>query len=47
MLATDLTPELFDAGRRAAAAAGAMMTYGDFSTLVDLPRFQKLDEDYG
>jgi len=30
-----------------AAAAGAMMTYGDFSTLVDLPRFQKLDEDYG
>ena len=30
-----------------AGAAGAMMTYGDFSTLVDLPRFQKLDEDYG
>lgn len=30
-----------------AAAAGAMMTYGEFSTLVDLPRFQKLDEDYG
>ena len=30
-----------------AAAAGAMMTYAEFSTLVDLPRFQRLDEDYG
>ncbi|MEO3473566.1 isocitrate lyase/PEP mutase family protein [Roseomonas sp. CAU 1739] len=30
-----------------AAAAGAMMTYAEFSGLVDLPRFQKLDEDYG
>lgn len=30
-----------------AAAAGAMMTYGEFSALVDLPRFQTLDENYG
>ncbi len=30
-----------------AAAAGAMMTYAEFSTLVDLPRFQTLDEEYG
>lgn len=29
------------------AAADAMMSYADFSALVDLPRFQALDEDYG
>ena len=30
-----------------AASAGAMMSYAEFSALVDLPRFQQLDEDYG
>lgn len=30
-----------------AAAAGAMMSYAAFSALVDLPRFQQLDEDFG
>jgi 2-methylisocitrate lyase-like PEP mutase family enzyme len=30
-----------------AAAAASMMTYAAFSALVDLPRFQKLDETYG
>ena len=30
-----------------AAAGEAMMTYGQFSTLVDLPRFQALDEAFG
>lgn len=30
-----------------AAAAGALMGYAEFSELVDLPRFQRLDEDYG
>ncbi|MBR0652492.1 isocitrate lyase/PEP mutase family protein [Roseomonas terrae] len=29
------------------AAADAMMSYAEFSTLVDLPRFQALDEAYG
>jgi 2-methylisocitrate lyase-like PEP mutase family enzyme len=28
-------------------AAGAMMSYAEFSALVDLPRFQALDETYG
>lgn len=30
-----------------AASAGAMMTYAEFSEVVDLPRFQRLDEEYG
>ena len=30
-----------------AKAASAMMSYGEFSALVDLPRFQALDETYG
>lgn len=30
-----------------ANAAGAMVTYAEFSEIVDLPRFQKLDEVYG
>jgi 2-methylisocitrate lyase-like PEP mutase family enzyme len=30
-----------------AKAASAMMSYADFSALVDLPRFQALDETYG
>lgn len=30
-----------------AKAAGAMMSYAEFSALVDLPRFQALDETYG
>lgn len=30
-----------------AAAGNAMMTYGQFSTLVDLPHFQALDEAFG
>ena len=30
-----------------AASASAMMSYAEFSALVDLPRFQQLDEDYG
>jgi 2-methylisocitrate lyase-like PEP mutase family enzyme len=28
-------------------AAQAMMTYAEFSTLVDLPRFQRLDSEFG
>lgn len=30
-----------------AKAASAMMSYGEFSALVDLPRFQALDETFG
>lgn len=30
-----------------AKAAHGMMSYAEFSTLVDLPRFQALDENYG
>lgn len=30
-----------------AAAAQKMMSYAEFSDLVDLPRFQQLDHDYG
>jgi 2-methylisocitrate lyase-like PEP mutase family enzyme len=30
-----------------AGASGAMMSYGEFSALVDLPRFQALDETFG
>jgi len=30
-----------------AKAASAMMSYAEFSALVDLPRFQALDETYG
>jgi 2-methylisocitrate lyase-like PEP mutase family enzyme len=30
-----------------AAASGSLMSYGEFSNLVDLPHFQRLDEDYG
>jgi 2-methylisocitrate lyase-like PEP mutase family enzyme len=30
-----------------AAAAGALMGYAEFSALVDLPRFQRLDEAFG
>lgn len=30
-----------------AASAGAMMTYAEFSEVVDLPRFQQLDETFG
>ena len=30
-----------------AKAASAMMSYAEFSALVDLPRFQALDESYG
>lgn len=30
-----------------AAASAAMMSYGEFSALVDLPRFQALDETFG
>jgi 2-methylisocitrate lyase-like PEP mutase family enzyme len=33
-------------GTPAKAAAG-MMSYGEFSALVDLPRFQAMDETYG
>lgn len=29
------------------AAAGRMMSYAEFSELVDLPHFQQLDHDYG
>jgi hypothetical protein len=30
-----------------AKAASAMMSYAEFSALVDLPRFQALDETFG
>jgi 2-methylisocitrate lyase-like PEP mutase family enzyme len=30
-----------------AAASASMMSYGEFSALVDLPRFQALDETFG
>jgi 2-methylisocitrate lyase-like PEP mutase family enzyme len=29
------------------AGAGPVMSYAEFSTLVELPRFQKLDEEFG
>ena len=34
-------------GRHAQVARGAMMSYADFSRLVDLDGFTKLDDDFG
>ena len=48
---SDQVPELKKRGLERdgtpAKAESAMMSYAEFSALVDLPRFQALDETYG